>query len=305
MIFMPPRHGKALAVDTPIPTPAGWREIGSLAAGDEVFDETGSVCRVTAVSSVWRDRPVYRVETDDGHSVVADAEHEWLVRLCRKRPVFKVKTTGYLAARSSRRAPLVAAHGALDLPAVALPIDPYVLGVWLGDGCSSHATITADDDDAAVIRAEIERRGYKTSDRATAKTFGVLGLSAQLRGCGLLRNKHVPAQYMRAAETQRRDLLRGLIDTDGHVAPDGQVEFCGIDRSVCEAAREIVHSLGYKASLIEGRATLNGRDCGPKYRVMFYMPDAAHLPRKAERMREPARRDRYLTVKAAGRADTV
>ncbi len=305
MIFMPPRHGKALAVDTPIPTPRGWCAIADLRPGDEVFADTGKVCRVVAVSEVWRDRPVYRVMSDDGHSVLADSEHEWVVRLCRKRPVFKVKTTKWLAQRSSERAPLVTAHGAIDAPNAILPIDPYVLGVWLGDGCSGHATITADDADASEIRDEIERRGYRTSERATAKTFGVIGLSVQLRQAGLLRNKHVPDPYLRASPSQRRDLLKGLVDTDGHVAPDGQIEFCGIDYGLCSAVRELVNSLGYKASLIEGRATLNGRDCGPKYRVMFYMPDAAHLKRKAERCREPKRRDRYLTFEPSGCADTV
>ena len=219
--------------------------------------------------------------------------------------MFKAKTTRWLAERVSNRAPTLAKHGALDLPASNLPIDPYVLGVWLGDGCSGHATITQDDTDAIEIRSEIERRGYRTSDRATEKTFGVLGLSKQLRVLGLMRNKHVPAVYLRASECQRRDLLKGLIDTDGHVALDGQIEFCGVNHALCEAARELAHSLGYKASLIEGRATLNGRDCGPKYRVMFYMPDAAHLTRKADRCIKPKRCNRYLTFEEAGVADTI
>jgi len=305
MITMPPRHGKALALDTPIPTPTGWIAISELRPGDALFDEMGKVCHVKSISEIWKNRPVYKVTTDDGNSVIADAEHEWVVRLCRKRPVFKIKTTAYLANRSSNRAPLVAPHGIIDTPKVDLLIDPYVLGVWLGDGASSHATISAADEDAIIIRREIERRGYKTADRATKQSFGIFGLLTQLKQKGLIRNKHVPAEYLRASADQRRDLLKGLIDTDGYVAPDGQIEFCGVNLSLCESVRELVHSLGYKASLIEGRATLNGVDCGPKYRIMFYMPHAAHMPRKANKCREPIRKARYLTFEPCGIMDTI
>jgi predicted phage terminase large subunit-like protein len=306
IICLPPRHGKALEVDTPIPTPDGWREIGQLKIGDLVFNETGEAARVLATSRVMRKRPVYRVTTDDGHCVVADAEHEWFVRLCRKYKTFSVKTTKYLAERTCDRRPLVAPHGALRLPEADVPIDPYVLGVWLGDGCTHHATITADDGDAAFIRAEIERRGFRTSDRATDKTFGVLGLQAPLRQAGLLGRKFVPPAYLRASEGQRRDLLRGLIDTDGHVAPDGQVEFCNTNHELAQAVRELVHSLGHKASLIEGRAMLGGRDCGAKWRVMFYAADVALLPRKAAKCRDGTRSPgRFLSFEPCGLADTV
>jgi DNA segregation ATPase FtsK/SpoIIIE-like protein len=69
--------GKALALDTPIPTPRGWTTMGEVQPGDEVFDETGQPCMVTAATPVMLGRPCYEVEFSDGTVIVADAEHLW------------------------------------------------------------------------------------------------------------------------------------------------------------------------------------------------------------------------------------
>lgn len=306
MVFMPPRAGKALEVNTPIPTHDGWKEIGRLEVGDRIFDENGQVCSVVATSPIWKDRKLYRVEADDGSFVLADGEHEWNVRLCRKRPVWKKKTTKYLFDRLSDRNPMIPRNGALVLPFVDLPIDPYVLGVWLGDGFSDHATITAHDDESSFFRSEFDKRGYKTTDRSTRFTFGVLGLITKLKENNLHNNKHVPQQYFRASIEQRKELVRGLIDTDGYVSPvNGMIEFCNTNLQLAESVRELVHSLGYKCSLRTGEAKLNGRLIGPKYRVNFFAPDLCSLPRKLKHCINPQKPNRYLTIEEAGVGDTV
>lgn len=306
MILMPPRHGKACAVGTPVPTPLGFRPIETLRPGDFVFGRDGKPTQVVAVSPVWKDRELFEVTSDDGASVTVDAEHEWTVRLCRKRPAHKAKSTKYLASRSSSRAPALQTYEHAQYRETELPIPPYTLGVWLGDGCSHHATITQGAQDFAEIRAAVESEGVRTSDRATAGTFGLLGVLEPLRAMRLLGDKRIPQSYLTAAPWQRVALLQGLIDTDGHVAPDGQVEFCSTSQALALGTLELVRSLGVKASLIHGRATLDGRDCGPKYRVMFYMEGAARLTRKAARCRDNARTPhRFLTFRPAGRGDTV
>ena len=70
--------GKALALDTPLPTPRGWTTMGEVQVGDEIFDEHGHRCTVTAATPVMHDRPCYEVEFSDGTIIVADAEHQWL-----------------------------------------------------------------------------------------------------------------------------------------------------------------------------------------------------------------------------------
>jgi FtsK/SpoIIIE family/FtsK alpha domain/Ftsk gamma domain/LAGLIDADG-like domain/4TM region of DNA translocase FtsK/SpoIIIE len=69
--------GKALALDTPIPTPRGWTTMGDVQPGHEVFDENGQPCTVTAATPVMLGRPCYEVEFSDGTVIVADAEHLW------------------------------------------------------------------------------------------------------------------------------------------------------------------------------------------------------------------------------------
>ncbi len=73
-----PAMGKALALDTPLPTPTGWTTMGEVAVGDELYDATGRPTRVVAATEVMRDRPCYEVEFSDGSRIVADAQHQWL-----------------------------------------------------------------------------------------------------------------------------------------------------------------------------------------------------------------------------------
>ena len=220
IVCMPPGSAKALALDTPIPTPNGWKQMGDLRVGDQVFDEHGRPCSVTWVSPTWKDRPVYKVRTDCGDEIIADRDHEWLVRLCSKRPVFKIKETHELSRKRSKR-PMIQRAAPLVMPPVDLPIDPYVLGVWLGDGHASGLRITSAVDDQEWLREELSRLGYFSSHQSTETQFGLPGHRGKFVELGLLHDpahatygkKHIPEAYMRASVEQRTALLQGLIDT--------------------------------------------------------------------------------------------
>ncbi len=69
--------GKALALDTPIPTPGGWTTMGDVQPGDQVFDDHGQPCTVVGATPVMQGRPCYEIEFSDGTVIVADAEHLW------------------------------------------------------------------------------------------------------------------------------------------------------------------------------------------------------------------------------------
>jgi hypothetical protein len=312
---MPPGTGKALALDTPLATPGGWTTMGDVEVGDSLLDETGRPCRVVMKSPVFYGHECYKVSTDDGASVVADADHLWQVRLDGYVGTGKahykgktgpkpgvlggrsIHTTEHLAGRGGKRAQLQVA-ASLTLPRRDLPVDPYVLGVWLGDGASAGGRVYAHPDDAKWIRRFIEDAGFITTDHRHPQNFGVLGLQVKLRPMGLLKNKHIPHDYLWASVEQRLALLQGLIDTDGYVAPDGQIEFTSTLLCLAEGVRHLATSLGVKAAIAESRATLDGRDCGPKWRVSFRMAGAARLPRKAERTRDGVRTpSRYLSFK--------
>lgn len=75
-----PTMGKALALDTPLPTPSGWTTMGDVRVGDCLYAEDGTVCRVIGATEVMLGRPCYRMTFADGTTVVADAGHQWLTR---------------------------------------------------------------------------------------------------------------------------------------------------------------------------------------------------------------------------------
>lgn len=330
----PPASAKALALDTPIPTPTGWKRMGDLRVGDEVFDENGHPCEVTWVSPIHRDRPVYSVRTDCGDEIIADRDHEWLVRLCGKpkrkpknpddirvkadrAPTFKIKETHELCRKRVKR-PMIARARALTLPHLPdcfLPVDPYLLGIWLGDGTSSAMSITSSDEDRPWLRAELHRLGYVTTDRSAPYLFGVSGVRHLFVSMGLLNDphhntygrKHIPEQYLRASYEQRLALLQGLVDSDGTVCKErGCTTFCNTNLELALQVRELVRTLGVKAGWSEAPAMLNGVQHGMSYKVSFYLKDSARLPRKRVLTRSSTRKpNTYIDVTPAGTADTV
>jgi hypothetical protein len=200
-------------------------------------------------------------------------------------------TTGHL----NHSIPVAAA---LQLPALDLLVPPYTLGAFLGDGNSYTTRLTSADPE---IVARIEADGYETvqvkqqSDSwKLCRDYKILGLRPQLKQLGILKRrpvgpsaKRIPPQYLRASEEQRRALLAGLLDTDGTVAPQGTVQYTTILAGLADDVHELAISLGYRATCIEGRATLYGRDIGPKWTIAFTTDDPVFgLSRKLQAQRE-------------------
>jgi hypothetical protein len=180
--------------------------------------------------------------------------------------------------------------GALKLPQADLLIDPYVLGAWLGDGSKSSGGFTGVDSE---VWQEIEAAGYRVShQQKDPQAHYILGLRGKLRSLSLLRNKHIPAQYLRASIPQRLALLQGLMDTDGHCdTKSGRCEFSNTSRRLAEGLFEIVISLGIKATMREGVAMLKGRATGPKWRICFTTAKRVfRLKRKLARLPKASRR---------------
>lgn len=172
------RSGKALALDTPIPTPSGWTAMGDLTEGDMIFDEAGRPCRVTLATPVMFDRDCFRVRFCDGSEIVADAEHLWEVLYSpsggpsgEKKLV--LQTTDLLPRLHRRNGKgnclSIPLAPALNCPSVDLPIDPYVFGVWLGDGQSIGCAIYVHERDIEIVE-EVARRGYRAARRHRTDT---------------------------------------------------------------------------------------------------------------------------------------
>jgi hypothetical protein len=211
-------------------------------------------------------------------------------------PEGAVRTTeevaGSLKAGSGGRAAnhSVRVAGALELPEAALPIPPYTLGAWLGDGKTATGSITSHPDDF-LLRERIQADGFVVRSQPCDKQeWGVLGLKVLLRSAGVLGNKHIPAAYLRASFAKRLELLRGLMDTDGNCDKDGGATFNNTLEHLAIQVLELARSLGIKATFQVGRSRLNGVDFGPAYRVkMTTTVKVFHLPRKAERQKDAVR----------------
>ncbi len=191
---------------------------------------------------------------------------------------------------------------ALQLPDTDLPVPPYTLGAYLGDGDSLYAHLTSADPE---IISYIEADGYtviqnrlKSDAWKASRSYKIVNLRPQLRQLGLLKRrgetaprKRIPQVYLRASERQRRDLLAGLLDTDGTVAPRGRVEFVTIYPGLADDVLELALSLGYRATRVEGLAELYGQPTGPKWLIAFTTQDPVfRLPRKLDSLRERTQR---------------
>lgn len=145
---------KGLATDTPLPTPSGWTTMADVAVGDEIVGSDGRATHVTAKSDVHH-RRCFRVSFKDGSSVVADNVHLWrVVSSRRQRAIEAVMDTEALHRELEQlrdegrpNSLWVTAAAGMEGPDVELPIDPWLLGAWLGDGVTSGGGLTVGKSD--------------------------------------------------------------------------------------------------------------------------------------------------------------
>lgn len=295
-IFKDNPEGRALAADCPIPTPLGWTPIGELRPGDRVYDERGRVRYVTA-SARWDNRPCYEVVFSGGHSVIADAEHLWSVTTFNDRSGAKaprILTTAQMAEHLGRTRPVYSAGIAPTLDGVSgeLPVDPYILGYWLGDGNHRSAAIACSAEDFPSLRENALAAGYEAAHDGGRGCY-ISGLKPALRRLEVLGNKHIPRGYLRASAPDRLALLQGLMDSDGTVDRDGGCRFYNTNPRLLAGFQELVRSLGgvprTTVACRPGRSggVVNGRPVVATKTlrcVTFSLPTLAfRLRRKAER----------------------
>lgn len=249
--------------DTPVLTTKGWKTHGELVPGDQVYGLNGKPVNITHVGEpVWCDMEIVTRQ----ESVVCAKTHLWP---CKTRPEHNPVnvTAEKLATLKDRSLPLIAP---IEYPAQTepLPIDPYWLGLWLGNGSKSAPTIIA----GKHYTAHYESTPY--AFRKVPKDKGDWfyhythqGLRGKLAALNLLYNKHIPECYLRASVHDRLELLAGLIDTDGDLAQHKWYRFASTSPELLGGAVELVRSLGFNASrpsLVNVKGSMTGPISGGK-----------------------------------------
>lgn len=305
---------EALALGVRIPTPEGWSTVRDVAVGDRIIGSDGPTT-VTHVTPVYEGRPCFRVTFEDGSELDADEGHLWFTRVNASAAGPKVRTTREMF--EDTRSFAVPRPAPFDAPDLRLPLDPYVLGAWLGDGATQWASLTVGDEDLEHFLAEVQARGVpaaRVRKRYPGKAAQVSLMGnregrlytkdgSSVRGAlvklGVLGDKHVPGDLLRASRAQRLELLRGLMDTDGCCTADGSAIFVSSNGRLFDGVVELVRSLGYTAHI---RSVTDTRWPGdPVSHRLSFRPDPDLNPfllaRKAARVKATAGR-RWKSVRS-------
>lgn len=314
LIFLARKNGKALSLDTEVATPEGFKKMADIHAGSTVFGADGKPSKVIVESEIFH-KPMYAVHFEDGAVVKASGDHIWTVQTKesrRRHGGWFDTTTEQMAAGFCRdrkdgkgreykyRVPM---NAPVEYPEQDLIVDPYTLGVWLGNGSAENAVITSGDQDVEEMIRNLEQCGHRCeahrhSHRAPSISIDAVEkkytrttgnrLKNGLRDLGVLQNKHIPEKYLHGSIRQRWELLKGLMDTDGYCSKAGECEFSQKSETLTDQFMELVASLGIKATKKEKQIKLNGKTFRA-FIVSFYT-DKAHscfkLERKHERLKD-------------------
>jgi phosphate starvation-inducible PhoH-like protein len=340
-------RGRAQPVDRQVLTPSGWEAIGSLRVGDLVIGSDGRPTPVLGVYPQGR-RQVFRLTSQDRASTLCCAEHLWTVTTPddRRRGTRRVLRTdqmvGRLRQNHQHRFDLPLLSAPVEFEPREVPIEPYALGLLLGDGCLTTKTTptftTADEELAEALGARlpgIELLRKTEVDHVLRHVEGHRGgvivanpVTLALRELGLAgtrsSTKFVPEQYLHNSSAVRLGVLQGLLDSDGGpVVQRGgtrRVQYTACSARLRDDVVFLVRSLGgvayWRVRPAAGRRPGRARERSVYHRSDAFVLDI-RLPTGTEPFRLAHKRERYHagaggrpmrfveSIEPAGEAETV
>ena len=303
------REGKALDIETEIPTTEGFKKMKDLKVGDTVFGSDGKPTKITFVSDIMYNHTCYDVVFSDGSVVKADEEHLWIAydKLTRaklskdKNIPPKVVNTNHIKETlrylDHENNWSIVNTKPVEYSKKELEIPPYIFGLWLGDGNSRASSITSVDDfiiekwieyakeiDCSVKQLKHDRISYLMSGNNSK--WSINPFREKLKALNVMKNKHIPKKYLESSIEDRMELLMGIMDTDGHKMKNrATCEMCTKHKHFAEEFLQLINSLGFK-----GRVTgkLNKKYNRTYYYVRFDPNGISpfKLPRKKELVKE-------------------
>ena len=284
MFLGPTGVGKALANGTPVLTDKGWVKIEDLKVGDMVATPYNGFSKISGVYPQGKKNTIYRFTFRDGRFIDSDENHLWQIRTVKQQSYFR-KTTG----ENTRHSVILTSKDIYNnlkkgckLPGSGkgfkygiplhevynnekeLEIHPYVLGVLLGDGClsdirmaSKRILISSDEEDiikkcSDILGCSYEMHGDKNYTN-TLRGESLININQSLIKFNLnckAEKKYIPEIYLHGSIEQRKDLLKGLIDTDGYIDNKGRFRLSTVSSTLKDNVIELCRSLGYMATVI-------------------------------------------------------
>lgn len=274
-------------------TPDGKKLWGDIRVGDELFSDSGESCQVVEIP--FDDiTDIYEITLKDGRKVKASENHLWRVldwngyeRIVSTKDML---TSGYYRNKDiyKEHKYYIPVNGAVEFPKAELPLDPYFLGLMLGDGCfvnssRNWAYFTSSPSDLEVYKS-ILKVPCKTLDDRHHK-FNIPGVKTVFEKLGLAdtrsHSKFIPELYKQTSIKDRLELLRGLMDTDGSVGYGGNPEYVTVSKRLSEDIMWVARSLGMNCTL-----QTHKNSYGEYYKTVLYTTQGVfHLPRKSEKQR--------------------
>jgi len=270
-IEVPRGASKPFSLDTIVPTPQGlkrWEEIG---IGSELYDRHGNICRVVGRNIVFKNPESQKIIFSDGTEIVTGLEHEWFTSNKKERerkanhrknpPKHKAAIYTYESVKTTKEIKETLKYGKDNNHSVkvcdpivgeekTLPVDPYFLGYWLGNGSKDSARVTVNSEDVPEIEKIFDSKGivFSTTPHVgrEASRIDSVGVLSHLRGIGVLGDKHIPNQYLTASLSQRVELLQGLLDSDGSIDDFGRVTLINGTEKMWGGVEFLISSLGLK-----------------------------------------------------------
>lgn len=279
------QNGKLLGEFVKLPTPDGWREMRDIKVGDYVFGDDGKPTKVLAKYEP-NEKNFYEIDFGNAGNFVnetikAGGGHLWSVQTGDWNGKEKVVDSNWIyqnfpRLKSHKQTIRIRLTKPVEYPKKELPLDPYCLGFWLGDGHSWTGAITCNLNDVPVAAHAFAKIGgirYNPDISPDKKSIDlrVMGLKNKLKEIGVLGNKHIPPEYLTASVEQRYELLRGLMDSDGYA--EGHSSMVSWSQSgrpeLVEQFMELVCSLGMKPSYRKRELSKANPNCKDAFEIKF------------------------------------
>lgn len=304
---------KCLGENVPVLTPNGWVKNGELKVGDYVIGRDGKPTEILHVFEAGN-KEVFEVEFEDGAVVQCSDDHIWHVREYSdgRRPSYKdlelkdFKSLTLKGKYNQKRYAIPVVEPVEFAPSDPLPIDPYVMGILIGDGSIAGGSVRFTSDDDFVVR-EVSKRLPECQVRHSSKCDYLItggGIIDKLRDLGLwghrANDKFIPAPYLYASVEDRKLLLAGLMDSDGTPAR-GHGSYTTVSTRLKDDFIELCRGLGGVPMASEHNAWYKGSDedrveCQNKWMIRPRVPfNPFLLPRKAKKWK-PHKRTLWRTI---------